>query len=130
MCVINCGKTFHLEIASRDFENDLRKLVNHSEPKIAEKMKELLKKWAENDFKTDPQLNLIPSLYNKLKNEGHDFTSTSDTVSFPIYKFNIRFLFIAKHVWLHVLFYLNSSKIRLSLIDVLLCFSCNHSSSE
>lgn len=79
VCVINCGKTFHLEIASRDFENDLRKLVNHSEPKIAEKMKELLKKWAENDFKTDPQLNLIPSLYNKLKNEGHDFTSTSDT---------------------------------------------------
>lgn len=47
-------------------------------------MKELLKKWAENDFKTDPQLNLIPSLYNKLKNEGHDFTSTSDTVSFLI----------------------------------------------
>uniref|UniRef100_V9IHR1 Signal transducing adapter molecule 1 n=1 Tax=Apis cerana TaxID=7461 RepID=V9IHR1_APICE len=44
VCVINCGKTFHLEIASRDFENDLRKLVNHSEPKIAEKMKELLKK--------------------------------------------------------------------------------------
>ncbi|XP_003398833.1 signal transducing adapter molecule 1 [Bombus terrestris] len=79
VCVINCGKTFHLEIASREFENDLRKLVNHSEPKIAEKMKVLLKKWAENDFKTDPQLNLIPSLYNKLKNEGHDFTSTSDT---------------------------------------------------
>ncbi|CAL7939952.1 unnamed protein product [Xylocopa violacea] len=79
VCISNCGKTFHLEIASRDFENDLRKLVNHTEPKIAEKMKELLKKWAENDFKTDPQLNLIPSLYNKLKNEGYDFTSTSDT---------------------------------------------------
>lgn len=79
VCVNNCGKIFHLEIASRDFETDLRKLVNHSEPKIAEKMRELLKKWAENDFKTDPQLNLIPSLYNKLKNEGYDFTSTSET---------------------------------------------------
>lgn len=92
VCVINCGKTFHLEIASREFENDLRKLVNHSEPKIAEKMKVLLKKWAENDFKTDPQLNLIPSLYNKLKNEGHDFTSTSDTVSFLPSEFTYKIL--------------------------------------
>ncbi|XP_031846378.1 signal transducing adaptor molecule [Nomia melanderi] len=78
-CVSNCGKMFHLEIASRDFENDMRKLVNHSQPKIAERMKGLLKKWAEGDFKTDPQLNLIPSLYNKLKNEGYDFTIISDT---------------------------------------------------
>lgn len=37
-------------------------------------MRLLLKKWAENDFKTDPQLNLIPSLYQKLKSEGHDFS--------------------------------------------------------
>ncbi|XP_076671631.1 signal transducing adaptor molecule isoform X2 [Andrena cerasifolii] len=78
-CVSNCGKTFHLEIASRDFENDLRKLMNQSQPKIVDRMKGLLKKWAENDFKTDPQLNLIPSLYNKLKNEGCDFSSASDT---------------------------------------------------
>ncbi|CAK9833178.1 Signal transducing adapter molecule 1 [Anthophora retusa] len=78
-CVSNCGKIFHLEIASRDFESDLRKLINHSEPKIAERMRGLLKKWAEGDFKTDSQLNLIPSLYNKLKNEGYDFTAISDT---------------------------------------------------
>lgn len=50
-------------------------------------MKKLLKKWAENDFKTDPQLNLIPSLYNKLKNEGHTFPSTSDTVSSLAFEF-------------------------------------------
>lgn len=78
-CANNCGKTFHLEIASRDFENDLRKLVNHTQPRIATEIKSLLKKWAEGDFKTDPQLNLIPSLYNKLKSEGHDFTAVSDT---------------------------------------------------
>lgn len=80
-CASNCGKVFHLEIASRDFESDLRKLINHPQPKIVEKVKVLLKKWAEGDFKTDPQLNLIPSLYNKLKSEGHDFSSVSDTVS-------------------------------------------------
>ncbi|XP_053984837.1 signal transducing adapter molecule 1 isoform X3 [Hylaeus volcanicus] len=80
-CVSNCGKTFHLEIASRNFENDLRKLVNHSQPQIAERTKGLLKKWAEGDFKSDPQLNLIPSLYNKLRNEGHKFTTLSDMKS-------------------------------------------------
>ncbi|XP_029040993.1 signal transducing adapter molecule 1 [Osmia bicornis bicornis] len=77
-CVSNCGKPFHLEIASREFENDLRKLINHSQPKIADRTKGFLKKWAEGDFKTDPQLNLIPSLYNKLKNEGYDFSCVSD----------------------------------------------------
>lgn len=82
-CASNCGKPFHLEIASRDFENDLRKLVNHIEPKIADKMKALLKKWAEGDFKSDRQLDLIPSLYNKLKSEGHDFSSISDTPKRP-----------------------------------------------
>ncbi|KAG7210677.1 hypothetical protein KM043_012182 [Ampulex compressa] len=78
-CASNCGKTFHLEIASRDFESDLRKLIHHTQPKIAEKMKGLLKKWAEGDFKTDPQLNLIPSLYNKLKSKGYDFSTVLDT---------------------------------------------------
>lgn len=126
-CVSNCGKTFHLEIASRDFENDLRKLINHFELKIAERMKGLLKKWAENDFKTDPQLNLIPSLYNKLKNEGHDFTSISDAVSIPICKFMHKALIHCKmHTVCVYPFILISSKIRLSLIDTPLCFSYNH----
>ena len=40
-------------------------------------MKQCLKKWAEGDFKADPQLNLIPSLYNKMKSEGHDFVDHS-----------------------------------------------------
>lgn len=39
----------------------------------------MLKKWAEGDFKNDPQLNLIPSLYNKLKQEGHDFSEPQVT---------------------------------------------------
>ncbi|XP_014295195.1 signal transducing adapter molecule 1 [Microplitis demolitor] len=77
-CSSNCGKTFHLEIASRDFESEIKKILLRSQPKIVEKMKILLKKWAEGDFKNDPQLNLIPTLYNKLKNEGHDFSLISE----------------------------------------------------
>lgn len=77
-CVSNCGKTFHLEVASRDFETEFRKLLSRSQPKVAEKLRQLLKKWAEGEFKNDPQLNLIPSLYAKLKQEGMDFTATSE----------------------------------------------------
>lgn len=80
-CVNNCGKTFHLEVASRDFENELRKLLVKSQPKVAEKLRHLIKKWAEGEFKSDSQLGLIPSLYSKLKTEGHDFSSSSDPPS-------------------------------------------------
>lgn len=40
-------------------------------------MRVSLKKWAENEFKTDTQLNLIPTLYQMLKSEGYDFTEVS-----------------------------------------------------
>ncbi|XP_051173255.1 signal transducing adapter molecule 1 isoform X1 [Leptopilina boulardi] len=78
-CSNNCGKVFHLEIASRDFESELKKLLSKLQPKICEKLKALLKKWAEGDFKTDPQLSLIPSFYNKLKGDGVEFPSILET---------------------------------------------------
>lgn len=78
-CVNNCGKNFLLEVASRHFEQEFRKLLAKNLPhKVSDKLKLLLKKWAENEFKNDPQLNLIPSLYTKLKQEGVDFSLTSD----------------------------------------------------
>lgn len=81
-CVNNCGKNFLLEVASRNFEQEYRKLLAKNLPqKVVDKLKSLIKKWAENEFKNDPQLNLIPSLYSKLKQEGVDFSSTSDTSS-------------------------------------------------
>ncbi|KAL5280799.1 STAM2 family protein [Megaselia abdita] len=76
-CINNCGKTFHLEVASRDFETEYRKLLSKVEPTVATKMKLKLKRWSENEFKADPQLNLIPTFYQKLKAEGHDFTDYS-----------------------------------------------------
>lgn len=41
----------------------------------------MLRKWAEGDYKTDPQLNIIPSLYHTLRQEGHDFSVTLEAVS-------------------------------------------------
>lgn len=60
-------------MASRDFESEFRKLLSKSHPKVSEKLRQSLRAWAEGEFKSDPQLNLIPSLYAKLKSEGFDF---------------------------------------------------------
>lgn len=73
-CVKNSGKIFHTEVASRDFENDFTKLMTKAPQSVAKKLRESLKRWSENEFKTDVQLNLIPSLYSKLKNSGYDFS--------------------------------------------------------
>ncbi|XP_011200492.2 signal transducing adapter molecule 1 isoform X1 [Bactrocera dorsalis] len=77
-CVNNCGKPFHLEIASREFENEFRRLLTKAQPKISLKMRQVLKTWAEGDFKSDTELNLIPSLYMKLRQEGYDFSNLNE----------------------------------------------------
>ena len=74
----NCGKPFRLEVASRDFEHDYKKLLARSHPKVQDKLKAMLKKWAEGEFKGDSQFSLIPSLYHTLKREGVDFSGGSD----------------------------------------------------
>ena len=77
-CVNNCGKEFRLEVASREFETEFRRLLSRSQPKVQEKLRGVLKSWAEGEFKGDSQLSLIPGLYTALKKEGVDFSSTSD----------------------------------------------------
>lgn len=49
-----------------------------------QKLRLSLKKWAEGDFKSDPQLNLIPSLYLKLKSEGFDFNDGNQPQKKPV----------------------------------------------
>nr|XP_042901326.1 signal transducing adapter molecule 1 isoform X2 [Parasteatoda tepidariorum] len=80
-CIKNCGRNFHLEVCSRDFEAEVKRLLNKGHPKVVEKLKLLLKKWSCEDFKSDPQLSLIPSLYNSLKSEKVDFPATEAPVS-------------------------------------------------
>lgn len=72
-CVSNCGKKFHLEIASRDFITEAKKLIDKGHPKVVERFKLMIKKWSENEFKADPELSLIPTFYQQLKKEGHTF---------------------------------------------------------
>ncbi|XP_055308219.1 signal transducing adapter molecule 1-like [Sitodiplosis mosellana] len=79
-CIKNCGRTFHLEVASREFETEFQRLMTKVHTSVAQKMRISLKKWAENEFKTDHVLNLIPSLYLKLRSDGNDFNDTSTEV--------------------------------------------------
>lgn len=34
-CVNNCGKNYHLEIASRDFEIEFKKLLGKAQPQVS-----------------------------------------------------------------------------------------------
>lgn len=76
-CVRSCGYAFHIEVASRDFVSECRTFITSGKPhgKVVLKLKMLIKRWAENEFRTDPALNIIPSMYNSLKSEGHSFPS-------------------------------------------------------
>ncbi|XP_017075954.1 signal transducing adapter molecule 1 [Drosophila eugracilis] len=74
----NCGKPLHLEVASRDFETEFRRLLAKAQPKVSLKMRQVLKNWADNDYKNDRELDLIPALYTKLRLEGYDFKNLGD----------------------------------------------------
>lgn len=63
-------------------------------PKVVEKLKILLKKWSEEVFKNDPELSLIPSLYNSLKAEKGDFPS--EPVRFLSFAFYISYFYFLK----------------------------------
>lgn len=82
-------------MASRDFENEFRKVLAKSHPSVQEKLKVMLKKWTEVEFKGDPQLSLIPSLYASLKKE-YSFSSSDTVVSSSIGVVNLLFERVAK----------------------------------
>lgn len=78
--VMNCGKRFHLEVCSRDFTNHCKNILSRSHPKVQDKLKFLLAKWVQNEFKNDPQLALIENFLQKCKSEGIQFDVTEPTL--------------------------------------------------
>ncbi|XP_055945030.1 signal transducing adapter molecule 2-like isoform X1 [Argiope bruennichi] len=74
-CVKNCDRRFLLQVASSEFTNEVRKLLGKMHPEAEKKLKLLLQRWANEEFKDDPELGIIPSLYYKLKSEGVEFPS-------------------------------------------------------
>jgi len=77
--VQNCGAKFYKEMASQNFTDLLRDfLTSYKNQKCVNKMKFLVRKWAE-EFKNDPNLAHFLSIYYYLKGEGHKFPSDDET---------------------------------------------------
>lgn len=91
-CVNNCGRQFHLEVASRDFEGEFRRLLTkwRSVTHVSEGLRRLLRGWAEGEFRSDSQLSLVPALYSRLRQEGLEFPAVDRPASEPASKATTR----------------------------------------
>ncbi|GFV35208.1 signal transducing adapter molecule 1 [Trichonephila clavipes] len=77
-CVKNCDRNFLLQVASMEFTSEVRKLLGKMHPQAETKLKQLLQRWATEEFKDDAELGIIPSLYYKLKSEGVEFPTENE----------------------------------------------------
>lgn len=82
-CVNNCGRAFRLEVASRDFEQEFRRVFARAQPPVQKRLRALLRKWAEGEFREDPALDLIPSLHAKLRAESSAGGAPAASVAAP-----------------------------------------------
>lgn len=74
-CVKNCGKRFHIHIATKDFLQDFIKIISpkHSPPiDLQMTVLGLLQTWAY-AFQTSPELKEVCKQYQELKNKGVEF---------------------------------------------------------
>jgi len=74
-CVKNCGKRFHLQIATKEFLQDLVKVINpKNNPSMATQLKvlSLIQTWA-HAFSKYPELKEINKTYQELKTKGVEF---------------------------------------------------------
>jgi hypothetical protein len=86
-CVKNCGKKFHLLVASKEFIQELVKLIGPKyDPPTAvqEKVLSLIQLWAET-FSSQPDLKGVVEVYQELKNKGIEFPSVDPDNVVPIY---------------------------------------------
>lgn len=83
----NCGRRFHLLVTSKDFVQDLFKLIgpkNDPSAALQEKVLNLIQTWAE-AFRAQPELNGVVSVYRELKAKGIEFPPTDLDSMAPIH---------------------------------------------
>lgn len=86
-CVKNCGKAFHVLVATKEFIQELVKLIgpkNDPPPIVQEKVLSLIQVWAD-AFRSQPDLNGVCQVYHELKNKGIEFPATDLDSLAPIY---------------------------------------------
>lgn len=83
----NCGKRFHVLVTSKDFVQELVKLIgpkNDPPAAIQEKVLSLIQSWAE-AFHGQPELQGIWSVYNELRSKGVEFPKSTSEPKVPIH---------------------------------------------
>lgn len=86
-CVKNCGKAFHSLVASKEFIQELVKLIGpKNDPSVAvqERVLSLIQMWAD-AFRSQPDLNGVVQMYHELKSKGIEFPATDPEATAPIF---------------------------------------------
>ncbi|KAF5273677.1 hypothetical protein FQA39_LY07367 [Lamprigera yunnana] len=86
-CIKNCGKSFHVLACSKDFVQELVKLIgpkNDPPQAIQDKILNLIQSWAD-AFKHQPELQGVVSVYQDLINKGIEFPATDLDAMAPIF---------------------------------------------
>lgn len=86
-CVKNCGHRFHVLVMTKDFINDLVKIIgpkNDPPTAVQEKVLSLIQAWAD-AFRGSPDMNGVVQIYTDLKNKGIEFPMTDLDSLAPIH---------------------------------------------
>ncbi|XP_063698958.1 TOM1-like protein 2 [Culicoides brevitarsis] len=86
-CVKNCEKPFHVLICSKEFCNDLVKLIgpkNGPPGDVQDKVLSLIQIWAD-AFRSQPDLKGVSEVYEELRSKGIEFPPTDLDSLAPIY---------------------------------------------
>lgn len=85
-CVSNCSRRFHVQVMTKDFIQDLVKLIgpkNNPPIELQERVLRLIERWAE-AFKDQPDLAGVVTVYNELKAKGVTFPTRDPSLDVPI----------------------------------------------
>ena len=86
-CVKNCGKRFHVHVATKDFMGDLVKVIGpkYDPPQaLQEKVLSSIQTWSD-AFKGQPEFKEVEKCYNDLKAKGIEFPMTDLDHMAPIH---------------------------------------------
>ncbi|XP_049819739.1 TOM1-like protein 2 isoform X2 [Aethina tumida] len=86
-CVKNCGKRFHVLVCSKDFVQELVKLIgpkNDPPTAVQEKVLSLIQAWAD-AFRSKPEMSGVVSVYQDLLAKGIEFPPTDLDSLAPIH---------------------------------------------
>lgn len=86
-CVKNCEKPFHVLVCSKEFANDLVKLIgpkNGPPGDVQDKVLSLIQIWAD-AFRSHPELKGVVEVYEELRSKGIEFPPTDLDSLAPIY---------------------------------------------